>query len=117
MSTEGQEGKVERPADPPQCKGQAHTHTHSHASWPRPCPCNPPWGGASSPAPLHHTQPPGAAPPLPPPCALHPLPLGQTLTSGRTLRYTFFSWVYHSCWGVLGFSGMSDFLAFWIRSG
>lgn len=26
-------------------------------------------------------------------------------TSGRVLRKAFFSWLYHSCWGVLGFSG------------
>lgn len=100
-------------------RGQAHTRTrtHAHASWPRPCPCSPPLGRgllSCSPAPC-----PADLARLPP-ChhrAPSPPPLGRTLTSGRTLRYTFFSWVYHSCWGVLGFSGMSDFLAFWIRSG
>lgn len=105
---------------PPGCKGTGsptHAHTHSHASWPRPCPCSPPLGRgllSCSPAPC-----PAELARLPPCHHLCPLPppLGRTLTSGRTLRYTFFSWVYHSCWGVLGFSGMSDFLAFWIRSG
>lgn len=41
----------------------------------------------------------------------------ELLTSGRTFRQIFFSWVYQSCWGVLGFSGTSDFLAFCMRSG
>lgn len=27
------------------------------------------------------------------------------LTSGRVFRKAFFSWLYQSCWGVLGFSG------------
>lgn len=106
-----------RGRDPPWCEGQAHTHTHSYASWPRPCPCNLPLGRgllSCSPAPYPATR---RGSPLATAMCPPPLPFGQTLTSGRTLRYTFFSWVYHSCWGVLGFSGMSDFLAFWIRSG
>lgn len=110
---EGREAGV-----PPGCKGTGsltRARTRLHASWPRPCPCSPPLGRGL----LSCSVPsrPGAAPPLATAMCPLPPPLGRTLTSGRTLRYTFFSWVYHSCWGVLGFSGMSDFLAFWIKSG
>lgn len=42
-----------------------------------------------------------------------------TLTSGRVLRKAFFSWLYHSCWGVLGFSGTFEpfFVILSTRSG
>ena len=119
MSPTGQEGKAERRRVPPGCKGTgSHTHTHARTRQLAQALSMQPTPGEGPPLLLPCSVPgrPGAAPPLPPPCALPP-PLGRTLTSGRTLRYTFFSWVYHSCWGVLGFSGMSDFLAVWIRSG
>lgn len=120
MTPTGQEGKVERRGSRLGARGQAHARTHTHTrtpAGPGPVHAAHPWGGASSPAPLHHARPTWRGSPLATTVRPPSLPPGRTLTSGRTLRYTFFSWVYHSCWGVLGFSGMSDFLAFWIRSG
>lgn len=43
---------------------------------------------------------------------LHSVFCAAKLTSGCSLRKAFFSWLYHNCWGVLGFSGTFEpFLA------
>ena len=77
MSTAGQEGKVERQGSALVRGTGSHTHSFARQLAQALSMQSPPWGGASSPAPLHHTQPPGAAPPLPPPCALRPYPLAR----------------------------------------
>lgn len=117
MSTAGQEGKVERQGSALVRGTGPHTHSFARQLAQALSMQSPPLGRgllSCSPAPYPATR---RGSPLATAVCPPPLPFGQTLTSGRTLRYTFFSWVYHSCWGVLGFSGMSDFLAFWIRSG